>query len=219
MIEDTNQDENAEVVAPETSENEAVQATSSRDKNWEEVRAMLHENKLRDQQHEREKEELRRELQELRTPQTDEVDELSNDDIITVGAAKKMFERTSAETARKVYQEMEKAGQEEKVRLKYPDYELVIEKYAAPAIKKTPALGRAILSAENPYLAAYEFGKMQKVTVDPNETAKRIEKNAEKPVSSHAATPSGALSHASSFQKMSKDEVWKLSQKYAQGLN
>ena len=234
--------EETEVVQEETQAQEEVQntqesnqetvqtqsQTSKKDdsRHWEEARNVL---KMQKQQIE----ELQGELERLKKPviqeEPDEFATLDPEDYLTVDKAKKMAEKLAekkaAQTARQIVEEyMQKQNiqnDESRMRSKYEDYDYVIENFALPQIKADPALAHKIQNSKNPAETAYKIGKLSENYEEPqakptNAKAEKILKNASRPVSSHAVG-GNFKSQADQFSKMSKDEIWSLSEKYARG--
>lgn len=90
--------------------------------------------------------ELMRAQQQPQRPQKEEPT-LEDDDLFTVGQAKKAFK------------ELQRANEELRVAAKHKDYEEVITKYLPEAIKENPSIRRWIESSESPYEQAYYLAK------------------------------------------------------------
>jgi uncharacterized protein GlcG (DUF336 family) len=96
----------------------------------------------------------------------------------------------------------------------------VIENHALPMIKNDPALAYKIQQSKNPAETAYKLGKLsdsyeETVAKQPtSQKAEKIIKNSQRPVSSNAAGTS-LKSMASDVSKMSPQQIWEESQKYA----
>lgn len=178
--------------------------------------------------------ELESRLQESQKPvQKEETDEFANldpDDYMTVGKARsmaeKLVEKKAVEAARKIVQEYAQqqniSNDEQRCRSKYEDFDYVIENYALPLIKNDPALAYKIQQSKNPAETAYKLGKL---TDDYEETtmkqstspkAEKVLKNTSRPISGNAVG-SPLKTQAENFSKMSPDQVWAMSQKYARG--
>jgi hypothetical protein len=178
-------------------------------------------------------EELERMMQQKTAPpieEPDEFDKLDPDDVLTVGQAKnlarKFASKEAAEAAKKAIQEYAQqqyvSQDETRMRAKHEDYDYVIENFAIPAINNDPVLAYKIQQSKNPAEAAYKWAKMSD-QFEGNMTeqktspkAEKILKNTQRPVSS-AASGSPLKSQADSYAKMSPQEIWKESQRYAKG--
>lgn len=160
----------------------------------------------------------------------DEFADLDPEDYVKVGKARQIAERIAEkkamETARKVVQEYSQQqslqSDEQRMRSRHEDYDYVVENFAIPLIKNDPALAYRIQSSKNPAETAYKLGKLSdefqeesmKQQVSPK--AERILKNASRPVSSNASV-SPLKNQSEQFSKMSREDVWAQSQKYARG--
>lgn len=197
------------------------------DRNWEQTHYVL---KMQKQQIEELQAKLAEKDKPISQEEPDEFADLDPDDYLTVDKAKKMAEKLAekkaAQTARQIvneYLQQQTVQQDEqRMRSKFDDYDYVIENFALPQIKADPALAYKIQNSKNPAEAAYKIGKLadsyeeqaQKQQTSPK--AEKIIKNSNRPVSSHAV--GGNLkTQADQFSKMSKDEVWKMAEKYARG--
>jgi hypothetical protein len=200
---------------------------SAQEINWERANEALRLQK-------QEIEELRYRLTEREKPQpvleVDEFAELDQDDYLTVGKARalaeKMAEKKANEAAKRMvaeYAQQQSVVQDEvKARSRFEDYDYVVENFAIPMIKNDPALAHKIQTSKNPAETAYRLGKlsdqyeeyMTKQQTSPK--AEKILKNVNRPLSGNAAGQP-LRSQAESFSKMSKDEVWSQSQKFARG--
>jgi hypothetical protein len=84
-------------------------------------------------------------------PQADEFSGKTDEDVITVGEAKKFINQFS--------QQQKLAVEELKMAQSYPDYNDVVRKYLPDVLKTDPDLKEMIMSAPNPYKAAYHLAK------------------------------------------------------------
>ena len=234
-------EENKEAIVEETPKQEIVQEqqqveetkevpvdASKKDANfnWEQTRQALH---LQKQQIEELKAKLEQSSQPKPQPEEDVFAGLDPNDYLTVEKAKELSTKhagkEAARIARQVVQEYVQqqavATDESKARAKYEDFDYVIEHFAIPMIKNDPALAYKIQNSKNPAEIAYKLAKisdeyeaenMKQQTVNPK--AEKILKNTQRPVSSSAAS-APLKSQADNFSKMSKEEIWAQSQKYA----
>ncbi len=74
-----------------------------------------------------------------------------DDDVLTVGEAKKFIQQFS--------KQQELAVEELKISQQHPDYNDVVRKYLPDVLKTDPELKDMIMSAPNPYKAAYHLAK------------------------------------------------------------
>lgn len=195
------------------------------DKNWKQANEVLRLQKQRIEDLEA------RLTEQTPPPKKEEPDEFSSwdqEDILTVGKARALAEKLAEKKAAEIVRrEMDKytsqqnvAQDEQRARSKYEDYDYVIENYAIPMIKNDPALAHKIQNSKNPAETAYKLGKISDSYEEANmpqktsPKAEKILKNSQRPVSSSAAvTP--LKNQADNFSNMSKEDIWKESQKYA----
>lgn len=84
-------------------------------------------------------------------PQKDQFSDLSDDDVLTVGQAKKFVSQLG---------QQQKAEVEElKMATQYPDYAETVKKYLPEVIKENPELRDAIMNSPNPFRTAYILAK------------------------------------------------------------
>jgi len=76
---------------------------------------------------------------------------LADDDVLTVGQAKKFVTQLNKEHKGEV--------EELKLAQQYPDYADTVKKYLPELIKENPELREVIMAAPNPYRAAYTLAK------------------------------------------------------------
>lgn len=227
-VEQVEQVEQAQEVAhedaqPEPKSNRVV------DQNWQQARMVMEAQKSQI-------EALERQIKELGTkqappaPEPDEFADLDPSDYVTVEKAKQLAKNLAAkeakQTAQAIVQEyLQKETMqrrldesEREAKSKYEDYDYVLNTYALPAIKQDPALAHKVFTSKNPALTAYKIGKMElDESMDEKPTnpkAERILKNASRPVSGNAVS-APLKDQANQFSKMSKDQIWEQSQKYA----
>lgn len=224
-IEPVEQQEQPQVESTETVQDQPK--VDSQAENWRKANEILSQQK-------REIEELKKHLQEVaRAPKVEEVDEFANldpEDYLTVSNARKMAESFAEKKAQKtVREEIQKYAQQQAIandelraRSKYQDYDYVVENYAIPLIKSDPALAHKIQNSPNPAETAYKLGKLSDNYEETNmkqatsQKAEKIMKNNSRPVSS-AAAGSPLKTQAEQFSKMSPQEIWAMSEKYARG--
>ncbi|CAB4166733.1 hypothetical protein UFOVP844_48 [uncultured Caudovirales phage] len=81
----------------------------------------------------------------------EEFQNLSDNDVLTVGEAKKFIQNFS--------KQQNMAVEELKMSQNYPDYNEVVRKYIPEVLKNDPDLKDVIMNAPNPYRAAYYIAK------------------------------------------------------------
>lgn len=206
---------NMEVAQPSESEQqqdvrqEEVQATQSpvmtdQDKNWREARRKMQELERRTA----EQDELIRRLQTQQAPaQEDDLAKLADDDIVTARQAKSLAQKMAREVADQAIREREAATIDERLRMKFPDYEDVVTQDNIDLLKQQdPELAMSLYAlAQNPYEQAVAAYKMLKKTglgdmakTQPQK-AKALE-NSKKPVSVQSVTKSSAIGEVHKFE-------------------
>lgn len=193
----------------------------SADHNWQEARRLIEEQQRRIA-------ELDARLSQKQQPVQEEEDELEKldlQDYVTVEKAMQIAEKKATKAAKKLVdeyvQQQRVLSSEDDMRKKYQDYDYVINNFTLPALKNDPALVHKVQTSRNPAETAYKLGRLSdeyedtgKQEVSPR--SERIMKNASRPVSSNAAA-SPLKGQADQFSKMSKEEIWKQSEKFARG--
>lgn len=201
---------------------EPVIEKSKTEINWEQAQYALKMQKQRI-------EELEQRLASQIAPKVEEKDEfaeLDPSDYVTVEKAQRMAEKKARVAAKEIVQEyMQQQNlvtDEQRMRTKHEDYDFVIETYAVPLIKNDPALAHKIQTSKNPAETAYKLGKLADNYEDPmkvKENTQKVEKiikNSSRPTSGNAI---GAplKGQADQVTKMSPQQIWEQSQKYARG--
>lgn len=131
-------------------------------------------------------------------PKESEFGDLKDDDILTVGEAKKHLSRL-----RNDYQ---MSVEELKMQQTFPDYEETVRKYLPGVLKEDPDLRVEIENAKNPYKLAYSLAKRSTKSVQDkakntkSETAERIIENSNR---------AGSLSAVGSTTPKSQMGNWK----------
>lgn len=232
------EEENAAVEQPQMVETAEEQQTPQQnvvepqrkdvDYNWSQANEIMRLQKQRID--ELEEYHRRAAVEKPQAQEVDEFDAMDQSEVITISQARKLAEKAAERKGREAAKEMvEKyikeqtvVSDEQRMRSKFDDYDYVVNTYALPAIKNDPALAYKIQSSKNPAEVAYKLGKLsdeyqeQTMAKETSPRAEKVLKNANRPVSSNAV---GAplKAQADHFAKMSKDEVWTMSQKYARG--
>jgi hypothetical protein len=221
--EKTNQEEKkeeqAEIITPEVPK-------KNLERNWDEAREVM---RLQKQRIEELESKAALQMQQKKE-EPDEFDKLDSEDYVTVGKAKELAKKTAskeaAQIAKQIVQEYLQQNQiiqdEQRMRNKYEDFDFVIENFAIPMIKNDPALAYKVQNSKNPAEVAYKLAKISdeyeasKMKQQTNEKAEKVLKNASRPVSANAVGHS-LKSASEDFSKMSSQQIWEMSQKYARG--
>lgn len=137
----------------------------------------------------------------------DDWDGLSEDDVLTVGEAKKAIGKLNSQ-----YQSTFKELQ---MTQKYPDYQETITKYLPDVIKKNPSLRNTLETTQDYELAYYLAKNSEGYQKDhsarkKNADAQRIIKNAENSGSLASVGQSSPISQAKNYKQMSDDEFRKV---------
>lgn len=128
---------------------------------------------------------------------------LSDDDVLTVGQAKKFVTQLNKEHKGEV--------EELKMTQQYPDYTDTVKKYLPELIKENPELREVIMAAPNPYRAAYTLAKKSDAYLKDRGVAKspeaqKVQAQQQRAGSlSSVGTPS-ANSSAGGWNRMSDQE-------------
>ena len=107
---------------------------------------------------------------------------VDEDDVMTVGEMKKILKKQAESFTKEKEEFGQKVGgfiSEVQMIVGNPDYKDVISKNLPNVLKAKPALAAAIKSSQNPYLLAYELGKLDP-SYKAKETGDRIDKDAQK---------------------------------------
>lgn len=212
-----------EAVAEAAPEQPAPQVNKAEDRNWSEAREVLRLQKQRI-------EDLEARLAGPKpVEEPDEFDKLDQDDMLTVGKARKLAENLVTKKTTQIEQRLQSyiqqqtiAQDEQRMRSKHDDFDYVLENYAIPMIKNDPALAYKVQNSKNPAETAYRLAKISdeyeesQMKQQTSPKAEKILKNSSRPVSSNAAG-SSLKTQADDFSKMNPSQVWEMSQKYAKG--
>jgi len=140
--------------------------------------------------------------------QQDEYAGMSDDDVLTVGEAKKFIGQL---------QNQYQTGLDElKVQQKYRDYDQVVKEYLPEVIKVNPALRQTLQNDPNRYELAYFLAKNSDAYREKNHKAKksadaeRIVQNGQQPGSLSAMGSNAPTQTPSAYNNMSDAEFMKL---------
>ena len=199
-VEEAKQDDQKEEVQP----NPEPKRESDQEYNWKEARRERESLRQRNL-------ELEQELNRIKTNATAEEDiisQLADDDIITVKQHKQMSARIAQQVAEEVVRQREAATLEERIKLKFPDFDNVVSKENIEIFKQNePELAASLQAlSHDPYkqaTAAYKLLKKQGMGLSA-EVAKnknRAEENSKKPVSVQSVTKQASIvGNASMFE-------------------
>lgn len=142
-------------------------------------------------------------------PTKDEIDNLSDDDVLTVGEAKKFIKKMNSQ--------YDMSLKEMKVTMKHPDYQQTVTKYLPEVLKQNPGL-RETLEKTQDYELAYYLAKnsssyqKENKKATKNADAERIVQNANRAGSLSSVGQNSPISTAKQYKSMSDDDFRKLSQ-------
>lgn len=144
---------------------------------------------------------------QAKKPEPEGLDSLRDDDVLTVGEAKKFigtFQR-----------QQQMAVEELKIAQQYPDYSDVVRKYLPNVLKDDPDLKDVIMNAPNPYKAAYYLAKrsdsylQEQRNTQRSPEAKQAAANLQRPGNLSAVGQSIPASQASNWKQMSDADFMK----------
>lgn len=146
--------------------------------------------------------------QQSRPKQEDDFGGLSEDDVLTLGEAKKLLSK---------YQQQTSSSMEElRVQQKYPDYSEVVSKYLPEVIKGNPALKSTLESDPNRYELAYYLAKNSdsyrgaKHEAKKSSDAQKIVENGKRAGSLSSVGSTAPQSAVGGFKNMSDADFMKL---------
>lgn len=146
------------------------------------------------------------------TKPKDEFSGLSDNDVLTVGEAKKFIQGFQ--------RQQQMAVEELKMAQTHPDYNEVVRKYLPEVLKNDPDLKDVIMNAPNPYKAAYHLAKRSDNYLQDQRAANRSPEaqkavhNLQKPgnLSAVGQAPAGAAH--SNYKTMSDAEFMKVANRH-----
>lgn len=136
---------------------------------------------------------------------------LADDDILTVGEAKKYLSQ--------MQQNYQMSVEELRVQQKYQDYNEVVSKYLPEVINKNPALKATLTNDPNRYELAYFFAKNSDSYRDANKRTKksaeaqRIVENSNRAGNLSSVGSTAPKSQVSAYKHMSDEEFMKIANK------
>ena len=149
--------------------------------------------------------------QTQRAPVPDEYDGMSDDDVLTVGEAKKFLG--------KIQQNYQTSVEELRVQQKYHDYNDVVAKYLPDVVKNNPGLRNTLQNDPNRYELAYYLAKNSDSYRGATKTAKksaeaqRIIDNGQRAGNLSAVGSTSPKSQVSNVRNMSDSDFMKMANK------
>ena len=193
-VADAQQQQDNSLEAPPS---EAEAKDVAQDRNWREMRQTMDELKNRNYA-------LETEMARIRpsSPEQVEVDP-TDEDISTIGETKKLIRKEATRIAQDMIRNREAQTVEERLRLKYADYDAVVNKDNLQHLFSTaPELVKMLkANQDDPYeqaIAAYKLMKKFGVT---GEDSEKLKENQTKPRSVNSLGPTSALSQANAFSR------------------
>jgi len=233
MTEETQEDVAVETPVVEAAEEveEQKPAAKSADYNWQQANSVMAAQKSEIEALKAHMAHLAATANKPQQPvEKDEFEGLDGSEVITLDQARRLAETMATKKAKVAAKEIVEEymqqhtvqNDEQRMRTQHDDYDYVVENFAVPLIKNDPALAHQIKMSKNPAQTAYRLGKlsdqyeeqMKQQKVSPK--AEKIMKNMARPVSGNAIG-SPLKAQADDFSKMSQQEIWQMSQKYAKG--
>ena len=148
--------------------------------------------------------------QQMRPQQKDELDSLSDDDVLTVGEAKKFMSKLDSQYKMNI--------NELKMTQKYPDYQNIVTQYLPDVLKQNPSLRESLVNSQDYELAYYlaknsDSYKKNHKQVKQNADAERIVQNAQRAGSLSSVGQTSPMSEAKRYKDMSDADFKKQAQK------
>lgn len=168
--------------------------------NWGEARRKMQELERKAQ----EQDELIRRLQANTPKEKDDLENLTDDDIVTVSQAKKLAVKMAQQVAENVVKQKDLSTLEDRINSKYPDFQEIVSKDAIEKLKsEEPELALSLATMQDPYqqaVAAYKLlKKLGGKEVMTQEQKKALE-NRSKPQSSQTIVKNSAIGNAHLFE-------------------
>ena len=174
--------------------------------NWAEARRAM-------QERDRQINELQEQVRKLAAPpqQEDDLSNLSKDDILNVEVAQRLIKKEAAKIAEQVIRQREAATTDERLQMKFADYNDIVTKDNIELLKQTePELALSLYRLQDdPYAqgaAAYKLMKRMGIGQTSSPEKEKALKNAQKPLSVNAVTKQSAIGNAHLFENgLTKD--------------
>jgi hypothetical protein len=153
------------------------------------------------------------------TQERDELEEMSRDDIPTLGQVERLVENRAEKKAKKIveesFKEMARQQLPQLTKAKYNDFDQVITNENIKLFEQQePELAAACAKSDNPWETSYRMIKKIILTDKPHksnaaQTSQKIEENLSKPASVNSAAKKGPLANANAWGNLEKEEVYK----------
>lgn len=179
--------------------------------NWSETRKKM-------QALERKNEELMAAIHDIKKQEgsqiDDDIDKLSDDDIITKSHAKKIAAKMAREISNEIMKQKEVSTVEERIKSKYQDFDQVVTQENIEILKQMePELAMSLAANPDPYAQAVAVYKSMKnmgiVKSEDNMEKKKAIQNSQKPVSANAVSKHSAIGNAHLFENGLTDDLKK----------
>lgn len=143
-------------------------------------------------------------------PSKDELDGLSDDDVLTVGEAKKFMSKLDSQYKMSI--------KELRMVQKYPDYQEIVTQYLPDVIKQNPSLSESLRTTQDYELAYYlaknsDSYKKNNKSVKKNADAERIVQNAQRAGSLSSVGQASPMNEARRYKDMSDTDFMKQANK------
>ena len=195
--------------------------------NWNEARRKMEQLERKS----REQEEMIARLQQPKEEADDELNNLAEDDILTVSQARKLATKMAKQVANEAIRQREALTVDDRLRSKFSDYDQVVTTENIELLKQNdPELALSLQRlSDDPYaqsIAAYKllkntgYGAPTKIAAPTLEKKKALE-NSQKPLSVNTVTKQSAIGNAHAFENGLtpdlKKQLWADMQKAMKG--
>lgn len=196
-VADAQQEESSQESSP--SQESLSSKEDNQEKNWREMRQAMDELKRRNQALESEVSTIR----DFRKVEEPPEEEFADDEISTVGLTKKLIQKEAARIAQETLRRREAETVEERIRLKFQDYDSVVTKENLESLfASAPELVKMLKnSQDDPYEQAIAAYKLMKQFGSHREESHKLKENQGKPRSVNSVGSSSALSQANAFSQ------------------
>ena len=229
VVPDTVQSADSEQPSERQEEIQEVQQRKRNDAeyNWSEARRKMEQLERKS----REQEEMIARLQQPKEEADDELNNLAEDDILTVSQARKLATKMAKQVANEAIRQREALTVDDRLRSKFSDYDQVVTTENIELLKQNdPELALSLQRlSDDPYaqsIAAYKllkntgYGAPVKSAAPTLEKKKALE-NAQKPLSVNTVTKQSAIGNAHAFENGLtpdlKKQLWADMQKAMKG--
>ena len=140
---------------------------------------------------------------QAQTPRKDEFEGMSENDVLTVGEAKKFMSQFN--------RQFQLSVEELRMTQKYPDYQEVVTKYLPEVLKENPRIRDSLQTSQDYELAYYlarncDAYKAENKKRKINSDAERIVQNSQKAGSISSVGSTSPISQAKRYKSMSDDD-------------